>query len=425
MWEKFGFTQNPYDHLPIAANEVGERLLVGRTSEISQLTDRITARNAIPTLEGDIGVGKTSIISVAAYKLERAFFEKGGACYLALERPFQLASDDTVDKFTNTLYQEILKKLHSRRSALIDSGINVGETEKLYNWLTSEQYSGVSGGLGGFSIGVNTAPNTGSGFSQSGFQTSVDAILKSTFPNPKKGGIICVIDNLELLEKSTKARTMLEAMRDGILSAHGIIWVVCGARGIVRGVASSPRLQAHLSKPMQITAINQASIEDLIERRVKEYREKPGAELAPVDQQGFLHLFKIFKENLRTSLKFCADFAEWLNYTQNINKPAIEKFELLQAWLTEEADDFRKNINITPKPWEIFDKIVDLGGAVAPSDHEKFGYDSQMALRPQIKSLEEAGLVDSTIDETDQRRRTISVTPKGWLVNYSRRGYPE
>lgn len=425
MWEKFGFAQNPYDHLPIAANAAGERLLVGREQEIGQLTDRIKARNAIPTLEGDIGVGKTSIISVAAYKLEQAFFEKGGACYLALEQPFQLASDDTVDKFTTMLYQAILKKIHNRRSDLISAGINIGDTAKLYNWLTSEQYSGVSGGLGSFNIGVAPAPNTGSGFAQSGFQSGVDSLLKSMFPNPKIGGVICVIDNLELLEKSTKARTMLESMRDGILTAHGVIWVVCGARGIVRGVASSARLQAHLSKPMQISAINQASIEDLIERRVIEYREKPGTELTPVDQQGFLHLFKVFKENLRTSLKFCADFAEWLSDTHNIHKSPIEKFELLQVWLAEEAADYKENINLTPKPWEIFDKIVDLGGAVAPSDHDKFGYETQMALRPQIKALEDVGLVDSTIDETDQRRRTISVTPKGWLVNYCRRGYPE
>ena len=144
-----------------------------------------------------------------------------------------------------------------------------------------------------------------------------------------------------------------------------------------------------------------------------------------MDERGFLHIFRICNNNLRTSLRFCTDFSEWLLEEGHADKDKDEKLDLLEIWLSEEADDFSASTALTPKPWEIFDKIIDAGGSIAPSDHLKFGYDTPMALRPQIKSLEDAGLVESTIDETDQRRRTISVTPKGWLVNYSRRGYPE
>lgn len=82
MWAELGFTQNIYDHLPITADAVGERLLVGRETELAKLTNRIKGRNAIPTLEGEIGVGKTSIIAVASYRLEKEFFRSGGECYL-------------------------------------------------------------------------------------------------------------------------------------------------------------------------------------------------------------------------------------------------------------------------------------------------------------------------------------------------------
>lgn len=426
MWEEFGFLQNPYDHLPIAANAAGERLLVGRQEEIEKLKMRIKGRNAIPTLEGEIGVGKTSIISVAAYQLERDFFAHGGPCYLALEKPFQLDSTDSVETFSARVYQSVLLKLHDRRQDLVAAGINVGETRKLHSWLTSEQYTGVSatvGPVGG--AGLNPTPNTSSGFSSLGFQNGVNLLLKGMFPNPKKGGVICVIDNLELLDKSASAREMIEAMRDKLLTAHGLIWVVCGARGIVRGVASSPRLQAHLSKPIEVNAIRKESIGDLIERRVQEYRVRPGEEKTPVGQDGFLHIFRICKDNLRTSLKFCAEFSEWLFENKQTHLSSEEKYKLLEVWLSAETDSFLQSVNLTPKPWEIFDKIVDMGGAVSPSDHQRFGYDTPMAMRPQIKSLEDAGLVESAIDETDQRRRTISLTPKGWLVNHSRRGYPE
>lgn len=53
-----------------------------------------------------------------------------------------------------------------------------------------------------------------------------------------------------------------------------------------------------------------------------------------------------------------------------------------------------------------------MGGTCSLSDNEAFGYSTPMALRPQIKALEDANLVVSSIDDTDKRRKTISVTPR-------------
>ncbi len=143
MWNELGFTQNPYDHLPIAANEAGERLLVGREDEIVRLKRKITSRAAIPTLEGDIGVGKTSIISITAYRLEKNFYQNGGPCFLAMEQAFQLDSKEPLEKFSDSVYQKILLKIHKERSDLIARGINVPDTSKLYNWLMATQYNSV------------------------------------------------------------------------------------------------------------------------------------------------------------------------------------------------------------------------------------------------------------------------------------------
>ena len=213
-------------------------------------------------------------------------------------------------------------------------------------------------------------------------------------------------------------------MRDKVLTAHGIIWVICGARGIVRGVASSPRLSGYLAKPLIIDALPVDRLEGLIDRRISEYELKKGQGKAPVEEKGFVHIFKICNENLRSSLKLCSDFSEWLLDKQSISLSSEDKFEFLEVWLTEETDEILRDTKLTPKPWEVFESIVELGGSVSPSDHQNLGFETQMAMRPHIKTLEDAGLVDSTIDETDQRRRTIAITPKGWLINYSRRGYP-
>jgi len=173
----------------------------------------------------------------------------------------------------------------------------------------------------------------------------------------------------------------------------------------------------YLAKPMRVEPLPVNKLDGLIERRVCEYELKSGSGKPPVEQDGFIHIFRVCNDNLRIALKFCSDFSEWLLDSGQANANSTEKFQLLEVWLAEEAQEFLEDTKLTPKPWEVFDKIVAMGGSIAPSDHEKFGYETPMAMRPQIKTLEDAGLVESTIDETDQRRRTIALTPKGWLIN--------
>lgn len=40
-----------------------------------------------------------------------------------------------------------------------------------------------------------------------------------------------------------------------------------------------------------------------------------------------------------------------------------------------------------------------------------------------MRALEDAVLVESSVDETDKRRRLIEITARGWIVNYERAGY--
>jgi hypothetical protein len=67
--------------------------------------------------------------------------------------------------------------------------------------------------------------------------------------------------------------------------------------------------------------------------------------------------------------------------------------------------------------------IVDRGGSISPSDFADFGFDSPQAMRGQMRSLEDAVLVESSVDDTDKRRRLIEITARGWIVNYHRSGY--
>ena len=61
-----------------------------------------------------------------------------------------------------------------------------------------------------------------------------------------------------------------------------------------------------------------------------------------------------------------------------------------------------------------------MSGEFTPSDFLALGFNSIAALRPHVKGLEDVGLVEAARDESDQRRRTITVTGKGWLVHWAR-----
>src|SRR5262245_26156871 len=98
VWGAFGFRERPYRTKHAPATEEGDQLVVGREIELARLENRIVASGTHPTLEGDNGVGKTSLVSVVCYRL-RSAFDKGRAVKpfipLELEDFFQLDPDSS------------------------------------------------------------------------------------------------------------------------------------------------------------------------------------------------------------------------------------------------------------------------------------------------------------------------------------------
>jgi hypothetical protein len=69
VWKDLGYRDNPYSTDPVPPNEEELKLLVGRTTELSRLRMSITSSTNHTTIEGTNGVGKTSLVGVAAFNL--------------------------------------------------------------------------------------------------------------------------------------------------------------------------------------------------------------------------------------------------------------------------------------------------------------------------------------------------------------------
>ncbi|WP_413453775.1 hypothetical protein [Erwinia persicina] len=426
MWKELGFRDNPYSPRPIQANEEGIELLVGRNSELHKLMTYIRSSDTHPTLEGPNGVGKTSLVSVAGFKLLSEFINGTGPAFIPIEPPFQLTSEDSLQRFKQKVLFSVAQAFVTNHKVLKEKGYNVPDMDNINQWLNSPLFHMTGGGASFAGFGGNatrsTTPNSGTGFTDSGFIATIQSWLRDCFPSRSAGGFICTIDNLELLETSRSARELLESIRDELLNIDGLRWVLCGARGIIRSSASSPRLQGVLADPIDIDPIRDTDAELALSKRLEIYALENAN--PPVEADGFAHIYKIGNRNLRNTLKYCEDFAIWAYLNQSIQLESKDKLELIEAWMAETAEKYEKDTKgVGNRAWKVFDDLIAAGGNSSPSDYEDFGYDSQQSMRPQLKLLEDANLIESAIDETDKRRRTIFVSSRGWIVNYKRSGF--
>jgi len=428
MWQQFGFRENPYTSEPVPATAEGDRLLVGRDALVAKLTSRIISGGNHATLEGDNGVGKTSLLSVVTYRLRRAHEEGAlSRLFLPLNRVLQPNDAQSVDEFIRRVYFTIASTIVDEHDALKRSGANVPDIAEVKRWMQSPMFTDSGGTVSvlGSGIGVNRgrAPNTGQGFTEVGFQEIVDRWLRQLFPSSTAGGFICVLDNMELLDKTQQARSLLEGVRDPLLGRRGLHWVLCGARGIVRTAVSSPRLEGRLADPLDVSPLKDEDVIAAVERRIAHARETP-ASVAPVGHEAFRRLYEIVNRNLRNAFKYAGDFSQWLVEDDHVSGDAAEYAALFEVWFADMADKHHRETELRNRAWQLFDALAVGGGACSPGDFTRFGFNSVSAMRTHVKALELENLVYSSVTEDeDRRRKTILMTPRAWLVRYARDGY--
>jgi len=418
IYGDWGFRSSPFQTTSLQPTQLGERLLVGREKEVRSLMGRIQSPPKLGTIEGLNGVGKTSVVNVASYKLYQRHVESGaGPLFIPCRRIFQIDTAKNVQEFIDEVLMEIAQTLIERAEPIKVHGYWL-ETEPMNKWLNSPQLTSFQGGVWVVQGGMQKETNTGSGFERSGFRKLVSAWLETIFPEQDSGGVICTIDNLELLQSSDLARTILEQLRDQLLTLPGIRWVLCGSLGIIYGVVSSPRLEGFLHNPIEIGEIGYEHAKDIFNSRIEAYRNGSSGTYLPLLVSDFERLYQILKGNIRSVLSHADSYCQWVS---DRDPPELdsEKTMMFDHWLTEQAsaayDALRQELR--PKALEVFDKSCEFG-IFSPSDFSDFGFNSIPAFRPHIRDLEAGGVLVSTQDEGDKRRKTIQVTPKGWLVKF-------
>lgn len=422
IYKQWGFRSSPFQTTSLPPSAVGAKLLTGRDKELQTLIQRIIGVPKFATVEGLNGVGKTSIVNVAAHHLFQNHISTGkGPLFIPCRKIFQLRPNQDLESFVDDVLFEVAQTLIEKASEIHEAGTLI-HTKSVDNWLNSPQLKAFQGGLQlatfGISVGQQSETNTSKGFERSGFRKLITTWLSSIFPTPEAGGVLCIIDNLELLQSSEDAKAMIEQLRDDLLTTTGLRWVLCGSLGIVYGVVASPRMEGYLHKPIVIGEIDAKYAPDILNNRISVYSEseKHGLPLLPAD---FAELYRILHGILRSVLSSADDFCNWVN-DHSVPTDDQQRHALFTQWLDEQSSEAYAAVQLQLRSTalRVFDRAVLVNGVFSPSDFSDFGFNGIPQFRPSIKDLENAGLLVSTRDDGDKRRKTIQITAKGWLINH-------
>lgn len=417
-YSDWGFRSGPFETRALPASPVGDKLLVGRETTVRSLMGKIETAGKIATVEGLNGVGKTSVVNVASYRLFNRHVTTGdGPLFIPCRRTFQLDPNRDLQEFILHVLMEVAQTLIHEAEQIKVAGHWL-KTNALDRWLNKPQLVSYQAGAWVLSAGAQQETNTSTGFEQSGFKKAVSAWLETIFPHAEDGGVVCTIDNLELLQSSDAARGKLEQLRDELFNIPGLSWVLCGSLGIIFGVVSSPRLDGYLHKPIEIGEIGGEHTLELLSSRTVGYAKPGGAPYLPIIPRSFEHLYQVLRGNLRSVLNQADEFCQFIfdRYPPQTDAEKEAEFEGWLASQAEEAFDVAKT-QLRPAPLKVFQNACERV-VFSPGDYEEFGFTSVQALRPHIRDLEGVQLLVSTQDEADKRRKTIQVTGRGWLVKY-------
>jgi len=423
IYRAWNFIENPFSSNALQANETGKNLLVGRSREMKNLINKLNNGPCAVTVEGLNGVGKTSLVNVALYEAYTDYFDEfNQTLYIPCNKIFQLSREKSIESFMNEIFIEIAQTLIKRSEELKLYGYSLPKNSYSINkWLNSSHLSAYQASFVNVGIGKTIETNTSEGYEKSGFKNNIREWLTEIFPDPDYGGVVCVIDNLELLETSEQARRILESLRDELFNIDGVRWIFCGALGIIKSIASTPRLDGFLHHPIEVNGVDRKVIGELFEKRINFYKIPKKKTYLPLNSKLFEFIYEVINNNLRNSLHICDQYC--LEVSQLKSKPRNDKMKevVFMKWFQDQSNDIYTSFTsqIKPRARKLFDDIIKYGGVFSPSDYEDFGFNSITALRPHVIELERVAVLSSTVDEIDNRRKTIQVTAKGWLASYN------
>lgn len=429
VWGHYGFRSSPYSTSALRVADSDEPLLVGRDDELNLVLRDLISGTQMVALEGDYGVGKSSLAAVATSIASGWRREKNSVAplFLATGKPLELEENDSASSLERRTYFQVAGSILANEDRLLREGFVLKQLNDFRHWLTTPTGGGWSAGIGAsfpsvvggnISGGKSRTPNTSAGFTESGVITLIDSWLATIFASPESGGVILLLDNLEVLSRFPKGVQVFESLRDKLFKRQGLRWIISGAEGTVRAALTTPKMSGVFPEPIEISPLPHDLVKLVIERREVAFRTRGDAKL-PVSPEGFEDAYVATGRNLRITLGLAERFS-LRTEPGNMAWMTPEKRDArFWEWRVLEGEKVIKQVSgrVTETRWKILTTLVtQLDGFATSASAAEFGYKSWGSLQTHIQALAALGLLNYTADEDDARRRIVTATETGRLA---------
>ncbi len=414
-YKKWGFKTNPFQTEPLKANYISSELLVGRGKTKEQIVKSIQSNSGIVSIEGVNGIGKTSLLNVVSYFMyEYSLNHSTDVLYIPCIDIFQLREGQDLDKFSDDIYFQLAQTLIKKGAELKTKKGSIPDTKYLDVWLNSTELQSINGQIAGFGAGQTRALNTGGGYLSSGFKMQVKNLLNEIFPTNEDGGIICILDNLELLETSITAIKTINYLRDNVINITGTKWIFSGSNGIISSVVKNTRLAGFLQEPIQVRPIKSTFVTSFLSQRIQTFKSTDDPYL-PFDVMHFKTLYNELNGNLRDTLQKLGNYCHYIDMKGKYPDFPTEKNDVFMGWLKQLKEKTYMDISnsLSNEAIDILQNIIKNKGRLNISELKKKGIGSVDTIEDLIKELDTNGLISLNIIEREQFKNTFGT----YLVN--------
>jgi len=270
IWPHLGFEDTPYSTLPLLPVARDARLLAGREAALDEIKYRLVNDRTMIPLQGDFGVGKSSVANVAAWYAS-TWRKQGPQIYIPVAKPFVL-DIGTLAEFPREVYRRVARALISGAEALADDYRGLARVDDMKDWISAPIIRAGGGGGTAFGFGgqfsVTKAINATDAMEEDGLRAIVTEWLDSAFGDDKPGAVICVLDNMETLGSGRTVAQLIEAHRDSLFTANGLRWILCGAERIFDGISTRRKLHGFFSDPIEIGPLSDDEAREVVSRRI-------------------------------------------------------------------------------------------------------------------------------------------------------------
>src|SRR5690606_22606469 len=112
------------------------------------LMRQITSSTLHPTIEGDNGVGKSSLVAVAGYRLRRDYEDgKTSQAIIPMATSFQLSASDTAPEFRARVMYAVAQAFITNHASLKAGGLAVPDVSSVDAWLNRPTFTQSGGGV--------------------------------------------------------------------------------------------------------------------------------------------------------------------------------------------------------------------------------------------------------------------------------------